>query len=114
LALELIGTRYSDPDATFAEHLADGLFNQGLYLGPVIHTNIHTDIHTDDAANLQTMPIKISCAGHVLQEFSGDPAANRVRRCIGWWSFCATVVRLAGRSGHYYRLLCRQPRCSVA
>jgi 2-keto-4-pentenoate hydratase len=34
LALELIGTRYSDPDAaTFAEHLADGLFNQGLYLG---------------------------------------------------------------------------------
>jgi 2-keto-4-pentenoate hydratase len=85
LALELIGTRYSDPDAaTFAEHLADGLFNQGLYLGPVIHTNIHTDIHTDDAANLQTMPIKIKLAGHVLQEFSGVHPAGNPRAPLYW------------------------------
>lgn len=37
LALELIGTRYREPEqASFAEHLADGLFNQGLYLGPAV------------------------------------------------------------------------------
>lgn len=85
LALELIGTRYSNPDAaTFAEHLADGLFNQGLYLGPVIHTNIHTDIHTDDAANLQTMPIKISCAGHTPQQFSGVHPAGNPRAPLYW------------------------------
>ncbi|NEX62096.1 fumarylacetoacetate hydrolase family protein [Noviherbaspirillum galbum] len=35
LALELIGSRYESPDeVTYEEHLADGLLNQGLYLGP--------------------------------------------------------------------------------
>lgn len=77
LALELIGTRYSEPDAaSFAEHLADGLFNQGLYLGPVIHT--------DNAANLQTMPIKIKLAGHVLQEFFGVHPAGNPRAPLYW------------------------------
>ncbi|WP_428242849.1 hypothetical protein [Gynuella sp.] len=37
MALELIRGRYSDPDSCqFPELLADGLFNQGLYLGPVV------------------------------------------------------------------------------
>ncbi|WP_442782655.1 hypothetical protein [Collimonas fungivorans] len=37
LALELIDSRYSDPDdADFLENLADGLLNQGLYLGPQV------------------------------------------------------------------------------
>jgi 2-keto-4-pentenoate hydratase len=50
----------------------------------VIHTNIHTDIHTDDAANLQTMPIKISCAGHTPQEFSGVHPAGNPRAPLYW------------------------------
>ncbi|WP_028445083.1 hypothetical protein [Chitinimonas koreensis] len=37
LALELIGCRYAAPaEAAFPELLADGLFNQGLLLGPAI------------------------------------------------------------------------------
>lgn len=37
LALELIDSRYSDPEqADFFENLADGLLNQGLYLGPQV------------------------------------------------------------------------------
>lgn len=37
LALELIGSRYSDPSGvTFAENLADGLLNQGLFIGPQV------------------------------------------------------------------------------
>lgn len=37
IALELIQSRYaSDAGATFLDQLADGLFNQGLWLGPAI------------------------------------------------------------------------------
>lgn len=37
LALELIGSRYDDPDsAAFTDHLADGLLNQGLFIGPAV------------------------------------------------------------------------------
>lgn len=37
MAVELIGCRYDNPDACdFPELLADGLFNQGLILGPVL------------------------------------------------------------------------------
>lgn len=37
LSLELIQSRYVDPDSiSYLEHLSDCLFNQGLYLGPEI------------------------------------------------------------------------------
>lgn len=37
LALELIGSRYRQPEEVpFAEHLADRLLNQGLFIGPAI------------------------------------------------------------------------------
>lgn len=37
LALELIQSRYLEPDdVSYFEHLADGLFNQGVFLGPQI------------------------------------------------------------------------------
>jgi 2-keto-4-pentenoate hydratase len=37
LSLELIQSRYLDPDSiSYLEHLSDCLFNQGLYLGPEI------------------------------------------------------------------------------
>jgi 2-keto-4-pentenoate hydratase len=38
LALELIDSRYTDPAAvSFAENLADGLLNQGLFIGPQVN-----------------------------------------------------------------------------
>lgn len=41
LALELIGCRYTDPSTcSFPEMLADGLVNQGLFIGPEIHSEI--------------------------------------------------------------------------
>jgi 2-keto-4-pentenoate hydratase len=37
LALELINSRYAEPgDCTFSEMLADGLVNQGLFIGPEV------------------------------------------------------------------------------
>jgi 2-keto-4-pentenoate hydratase len=39
MALELIGSRYSEPSTcTFPEMLADGLVNQGLFIGPEINS----------------------------------------------------------------------------
>ena len=39
MALELIGCRYSEPSTcTFPEMLADGLVNQGLFIGPEINS----------------------------------------------------------------------------
>lgn len=53
LALELIDSRYSDPaDATFVENLADGLLNQGLFIGP--------QVDSDQARTTGTMSIRIS------------------------------------------------------
>lgn len=44
LVLELIGCRTAQLDAcSFAEHLADGLFNQGLFIGPEIARGLDGD-----------------------------------------------------------------------
>ncbi len=41
LALELINSRYSDPSqCTFPEMLADGLVNQGLFIGPQVDSDL--------------------------------------------------------------------------
>lgn len=41
LALELIASRYAQPaEVPFAEHLADRLLNQGLYLGPPVDAGL--------------------------------------------------------------------------
>ena len=64
LALEIIGCRYAEPALTsFTEHLADGLFNQGLFLGPKIHLH--------DAEQAQKMTIRLSVENAVQQEFDG-------------------------------------------
>jgi 2-keto-4-pentenoate hydratase len=53
LALELIDSRYSDPaDATFAENLADGLLNQGLFIGP--------QVDSEQARTTGTMAIRVT------------------------------------------------------
>jgi 2-keto-4-pentenoate hydratase len=63
LALELIDSRYSDPgQAGFIENLADGLLNQGLYLGPAVdmvqariagELAISVDVGTQETIQLQ-------------------------------------------------------------
>jgi len=45
LALELIQSRYDSPEqATFFEALADGLLNQGVWIGPEIFENAPSDL----------------------------------------------------------------------
>jgi 2-keto-4-pentenoate hydratase len=58
LALELCDSRYSDQTAlSFADKLADGLVNQGLFIGP--------EVDGDQAALTHTVQIDISVGGHV-------------------------------------------------
>jgi 2-keto-4-pentenoate hydratase len=54
IALELIGSRYSDPTAmSYEEHLADGLLNQGLFIGPRVD---------DEAARLAgSLELLVTC-----------------------------------------------------
>jgi 2-keto-4-pentenoate hydratase len=57
LALELCDSRYSDQAAlSFADKLADGLVNQGLFIGP--------EVDGAQAALTHTMQIDISVGGH--------------------------------------------------
>lgn len=52
LALELIDSRYSDPaSASFAENLADGLLNQGLFIGKAVDG--------EKARTAAAMPIRV-------------------------------------------------------
>jgi len=64
LALELIINRYlPDEEASFLEHLADCLFNQGLYIGP--------SIELDDAFAASEMELNLSGPGIEPQTFAG-------------------------------------------
>ncbi len=58
LALELIDSRYNDPaGASFAENLADGLLNQGLFLGMAVDS--------EKARTTAAMPIRVTLeSGH--------------------------------------------------
>ena len=54
LALELIQSRFAEgSDASFLEQLADGLFNQGLYLGPAIEPALLCTPGSDSAFALE-------------------------------------------------------------
>lgn len=56
MALELIDSRYSDPSVlTFADKLADGLVNQGLFLGPQVDAELARHTHV--------MPIAVRVDG---------------------------------------------------
>ncbi len=62
-ALELIGGRYARPDeATFPEWLADGLFNDGLILGPIVENLPEVPQFTlvVHAQNVDSIPIQTS------------------------------------------------------
>lgn len=77
LALELIGTRYADPEqAGFAEHLADGLFNQGLYLGPAVDDEL--------ARRCAGMRIALSIDGEPDAIWEGRHPAGNPRAPLYW------------------------------
>lgn len=77
LVLELIGPRYTDPAAaTFPEQLADAIFNQGLYVGPVVPDVL------DHA--LAAIPIAIDVGGNRVDELDGKHPDGHPLRPLVW------------------------------
>lgn len=88
LALELIDSRYSNPDeADFLENLADGLLNQGLYLGPQADAEL--------ARNAAELAIEID-SGETKQLHGRHPAVNP--RAPLYW--LVEFLRAAGQGLH--------------
>lgn len=77
LALELIDSRYSDPDqAGFLENLADGLLNQGLYLGP--------QVDAERARNAAELVIEIDTGSGAAKQLHGRHPAGNPRAPLYW------------------------------
>jgi 2-keto-4-pentenoate hydratase len=77
LALELIDTRYSDAsELSFAEKLADGLVNQGLFIGP--------EVDGERARGTAEMPIRISVEGQADTERPGQHPDPLPRLPLYW------------------------------
>jgi len=86
LALELLGRRFSpgcEPD--FAEKLADGLVNQGLFLGPAVDAK--------QAARSHEMPIEVSVDGVAQPALQGRHPDALPRAPLYW---LAEHLRAAG------------------
>ena len=73
LALEILGSRFSNPDsATFPELLADGLANQGLLVGPVVSDEWNRE--------LESLQIIIDSASGLVANHDGKhPDVHPVR-----------------------------------
>ncbi|WP_211462412.1 2-keto-4-pentenoate hydratase [Collimonas silvisoli] len=77
LALELIDSRYSDPDqAGFIENLADGLLNQGLYIGP--------QVDTERACSAAELAIRVSIGTQKAIQLDGRHPATNPRAPLYW------------------------------
>jgi 2-keto-4-pentenoate hydratase len=77
LALELIDSRFSESaNAGFAEHLADGLFNQGLFIGP--------QVDSEQARAASSMPIRIVRANGETTELDGHHPSVDPRAPLYW------------------------------
>ncbi|WP_162042352.1 fumarylacetoacetate hydrolase family protein [Undibacterium sp. YM2] len=77
LALELIDSRYTHPEQlNFHDHFADGLFNQGLLLGPIV----------DDEAAKQSrqLDITLRVAGQPELSLDGQHPAGHARLPLYW------------------------------
>lgn len=77
VVLELIGPRYADPTtASFPELLADGVANQGLYVGPMV----------PDALDrvLDTFPIAIDGDGKSLHAVQGKHPDGHPLKPLVW------------------------------
>lgn len=69
LALELIDSRYTSPESvSFAENLADGLLNQGLFIGPQISAMELSAIH---AGAREHLCIDVHTGAQATKQFKG-------------------------------------------
>lgn len=77
LALELINSRYEDPaSASFPEMLADGLVNQGLFVGP--------EVDAEQARQASNFPIRVECGNGETSEHEGRHPNTHPRAPLYW------------------------------
>lgn len=77
MALELINSRYSDPsNCEFPEMLADGLVNQGLFIGP--------QVDSDSARGASSFTITMTCANGEVIERQGQHPNTHPRAPLYW------------------------------
>jgi 2-keto-4-pentenoate hydratase len=77
LALELINSRYAEPAACeFAEVLADGLVNQGLFIGP--------QVDSDAAAGASAFTISVTCGKGEMNQYQGRHPNKAPRAPLYW------------------------------
>lgn len=77
MALELINSRYEAPDeCEFPEMLADGLVNQGLFIGPLIDT--------ETATNTAEFAIDLTCSNGETSEHAGKHPNGNPRAPLYW------------------------------
>jgi len=77
MVLELIGPRYADPAAaSFAEILADGINNQGLFVGPTVPNALDQP--------LEQIPIAIASAGGLLHSVQGRHPDGHPLKPLVW------------------------------
>lgn len=77
MALELINSRYTDPTSCeFSEMLADGLVNQGLFIGP--------EVDSDAARGASSFTITMTCANGEIIERQGQHPNTHPRAPLYW------------------------------
>lgn len=92
LALELIDDRYDEAAApTFADRLADGLVNQGLFLGP--------EVDPAQAGTAGPLAIQIEQAGAPVFSQTGAHPAARPRAPLYWLAECLRARGQGLRAG---------------
>lgn len=77
MALELINSRYSDPaSCEFPEMLADGLVNQGLFIGP--------EVDSGSARSASSFTVTMTCANGEVIERQGQHPNTHPRAPLYW------------------------------
>lgn len=77
MALELINSRYSDPaSCEFPEMLADGLVNQGLFIGP--------EVDSGSARRASSFTVTMTCANGEVIERQGQHPNTHPRAPLYW------------------------------
>nr|WP_324257420.1 hydratase [Cellvibrio fontiphilus] len=77
MALELINSRYTDPSSCeFPEMLADGLVNQGLFIGPQVDSR--------NARSASSFTVIMTCANGEIIERQGQHPNTHPRAPLYW------------------------------
>lgn len=77
MALELINSRYADPSSCeFPEMLADGLVNQGLFIGP--------EVDSHNARSASSFTVTMTCANGEVIERQGQHPNTHPRAPLYW------------------------------